>query len=255
MSNLDIEEGDLMDPKDELKKKIVALANTMREWNEKSKEARESVRKQLQVIIDLGLNKRKMEKTELRKLINEIFLYHGIHPSWLRKLLPEGLKYTSKTRISYLQRQEIEKERQRLLLPRQSSESQKKAEEQQALPHGSIGVTTADEDVDSETSSRLIESRPELGPEKLEYEACQASDPETLLSSKESTRLEFVTTIQDKLNAANEMIEKLKADLQLLSEPFVAKAYLQVADQDIPLVAQIDPVKKAITSIRVVKNY
>ena len=56
-----------------------------------------------------------MEKTELRKLIEEIFRIHGVSESWLRKLLPIELKNTSKTRISYLQRQQIEKESQRLL--------------------------------------------------------------------------------------------------------------------------------------------
>jgi hypothetical protein len=36
-----------------------------------------------------------------------------------------------------------------------------------------------------------------------------------------------------------------------LSEQFDATAYLQTAEQDIPLIAQIDPVKKVIISIRV----
>jgi hypothetical protein len=54
--------------------------------------------------------KYKMQKDDLRKLTVEIFEYHGVSPNWIRELLPEGLKYTSKTRISYLHRQEIEKE-------------------------------------------------------------------------------------------------------------------------------------------------
>ena len=95
---------------------IIALTNTL--IDDETLKARKSVRDQLQEILDLGLNTYKMQKTELRKLTEEIFLYHGISESWLRKLLPEGLKDTSKTRISYLQKQEMEKERQRLLQQR-----------------------------------------------------------------------------------------------------------------------------------------
>ena len=228
-------EEDLMNPKDELKKKIVALANTMREWNDKTKETRESVRKQLQVIIDLGLNKRKMEKSELRNLINEIFEYYGIHQSWLRKLLPDVLKDTSKTRISYLQRMEIEKERQRLLLLQQQ---------------------TAESHLESEVIKRSYLDDRTMEPASYQPATEYAPVDESLdcgdalsLPSEESV------TIQKQKNKANKDIERLQEDVLWLSKPFVAKAYLQAADQDIPLVAEIDPVKKVIVSIQVDKSY
>ena len=103
---------DLMNPKDELKRKIATLAGTIRIWNADIKEARKLVGVQLGEIIDLGLNKYKMEKTALRKLVEDIFRIQGVSDSWLRKLLPVELKYTSKTCLSRLQKQEIEKERQ-----------------------------------------------------------------------------------------------------------------------------------------------
>jgi molybdopterin-biosynthesis enzyme MoeA-like protein len=105
----------------------VNLAGMIRKWNEETVKVRKSVRDQLKAITDLGLNKYKMQKTELRKLTEEIFRYYGISESWLRKLLPEGLKDTSKTRLSYLQKQEMEKERQRLL-QQKASESQQELE-------------------------------------------------------------------------------------------------------------------------------
>ena len=108
------EVDDLVNHNDELKKKIVALAGTIRKWNEETVNVRQTVRMQLADILDFGLNKRKMQKTELRDLVTEIFQFHGISDSWLRKLLPVELKDSSKTRISYLQRHEMEKERQRL---------------------------------------------------------------------------------------------------------------------------------------------
>ena len=115
-SESEIEE--LMNPNDELNKKIVTLANNMRIWNNINNKASKSFKKQFEEILDLGLNKYKMEKTELRRLIEQIFLIHGVSESWLRKLLPVELKDFAKTRISYQQRQNIEKERQRLLQQR-----------------------------------------------------------------------------------------------------------------------------------------
>src|SRR5919106_37057 len=80
--------------------------------------------------------KYKMQKDDLRKLTVEIFEYHGVSPNWIRELLPEGLKYTSKTRISYLHRQEIEKERQRVLQSQEapSSSSEFSSEFESANP-------------------------------------------------------------------------------------------------------------------------
>jgi DNA repair protein RadA len=106
---------DLANPNDELRKKIVTLADTVREWNNETNRIRKTVKEQFEEILTLGLHKYNMEKTDLRRLVEEIFLIHGVNESYLRKLLPAKLKDPSKTRISYLQRQNIEKERQRLL--------------------------------------------------------------------------------------------------------------------------------------------
>jgi len=181
------------------------------------------VRTQLREIVDLGLNKYQMQKTEVRKLVEEIFRYHAISESWLRKLLPEGLKDTSKTRISYLQKQEIENERQRLLSLRQASESQPSLE---VLP-----------------SLSSLESQQEF---KLE----EFSPSENTVVEFETPDHEAKITIENKLNEANKRIERLEVKIQQLSEAFIAKANLQTPAQDIPLIAQIDPVEKVITWIR-----
>jgi hypothetical protein len=230
MTDTEIEQEDLLNPNDELKKKIVVLAITIRQWNEQTKEARKSVREQLKDIIDLGL-KRKMSEPELRKLINEIFLYHGIHPSWLRKLLPEAVKDTSKTRISYVQRQEIEKEQQRLL--QQISESQ-----QASNPR---------------TSSLLsLEPSMEFGSGEstpTNYALIKCDSPD------ENTSTEENKMIANRSNETNKKIQELETQVQQLSEPFIARVNLQTPTQDILLIAQIDPVKRVITSIHVDKSY
>jgi hypothetical protein len=188
-----------------------------------------------------------MQKTDLRNLVNEIFLFHGIHPSWLRKLLPEGLKDTSKTRLSYLQMQEIEKERQRLL--QKASESHQKSSIKGSIPpDGSIMVSAKLRTLPSPLKSQ----------EELESEDYTASDVTAMVSEtpvrEDPINMELKTT-QDRLYEANKKIERLEADVQHLSKLFVAKAYLQAAEQDILLVANIDPVRKVIMSIQVDKSY
>ena len=227
----DSEMEDLASPKDELKKKIVTLADTIRKWNAETVEARKSVRTQLKEIADLGLNKYKMQKAELRNLVVEIFRYHGVSESWIRKLLPEGLKYTSKTRISYLQRQEIEKERQRLLLKQASQLSQQESDQgSSSIPSDSQDRLETEEYITADTVSYQLQ--------ELEESA-----------SHDDIRNDFKTT-HNKLFEANQNIERLREDVLRLSERFDATAYLQTAEQDIPLIVQVDPVKKAIISIR-----
>ena len=151
-----------------------------------------------------------MQKTDLRNLVIEIFRYQGVSESWIRKLLPEGLKYTSKTRISYLQRQEIEKERQRLLL-KQASQSSK-------------------QESDQGSSQILLDSQDRLEP--VEYitadtvsKTYQFQELEES-ASDDDTRNDFKTT-HSKLFEANQNIERLREDVRRLSERFDATAYLQ----------------------------
>lgn len=255
MSEIDSssEIGDLMNPTDELKKKIVAVASTIREWNNETARVRKTVKKQFEEIRNLGLNKYKMENAALRKLVEDIFRIHGVSDSWLRKLLPVELKDTKKTRLSYLQKQEIEKE-QRLLLSQQPhpSESHQKSESKEYNHHYSCTADPASyQSVEQEltlSSSNIqqgSETRHALENDSLDHEALS-------LPSRESVTIQ---NEQNEQNKANKRIEKLEEGIRWLSEPFVAKAYLQNEYQDIPLVAQIDPVKKVIISIQIDKSY
>ena len=242
--NYDSEVDRLINPKGELRKKIVDLAGTIRKWNEETVNVRKSVRDHLKAITDLGLNKYKMQKTELRKLTEEIFRYHGISRSWLRKLLPEGLKDTSKTRLSYLQRQEIEKERQRLLQQR-ALESQQESARENILSNESTMESVLYK------PTKLELNQPSL----VDKQGLEMQNAWNIDHKANSSESEESFTIQNKLDEANKRIDRLEKEVQLLTKPFTANAYLQVADQDIPLVARIDPIKKVILSIQIDKSY
>ena len=69
-----------------------------------------------------------------------------------------------------------------------------------------------------------------------------------------SSQSKEYVTIQNKLDEANKRIDGLEKEVLWLSKSFITKAYLQAADPP-SLVAQVDPVKKVITSIEVDKSY
>ena len=228
-SDSDSEIEELMNPKDELKKKIVNLADTMRKWNEETVKVRKTVREQLEEITNLGLNKYHMKRTELRKLVEEIFRIHGVSDSWLRKLLPVELKYSSKTRISYQQRQDIEKESQRLLQLQQQQDlgSQHESEIRESSHPNAESL-----------SYQFIEE--EIRVEELEYPSEYHSQNHEILSSSDSKEPDKVR------DAYKNKIEKLEADVRRLSEQFVAKGNLQASTKTFSLIAHIDPVKRRL---------
>jgi len=219
----------LMYPKDELNKKIVTLADTIRKWNDETTRVRKTVKEQFREILDLGLNKYNMDKTALRKLVIDIFLIHGVSDSYLRKLLPLELKDPSKTRISYLQKQEMERERQRLL-QQQASKSQQTPETIRA------GVSPNNE---------LSWNQP------AELELNQSSLEITEYGQEVHTPQDHEASA---LESYKKVIEKLEGEVQRLSKDFIARAILQAYTETFPLVVHIDPVKRIITRIEIDKD-
>jgi hypothetical protein len=244
LAEIDLSEiEDLANPKDELEKIIVSLANTIREWNNETARVRKTVKEQFVEILDLGLNKYKMEKTALRRLVIDIFRIHSVSESYLRKLLPEELKDPSKTRISYQQKQEIEKERQRFLRERALGSQHESKIRKYGVPNSSTVESASFQPLKPET----IQPSPETGHgEDIDYTPKYHSQDQETPSSPHSN---YLITVQSELSEAYKKIEKLEADVRRLSEQFVAKANLQAYSEIFPLIAHIDPVKKIITRI------
>ena len=235
LAEIDLSEiEDLANPKDELEKKIVSLATTIREWKNETTRVRRTVKEQFVEILDLGLNKYKMEKTALRRLVIDIFRIHDVSDSWLRKLLPEGLKDTSKTRISYQQKQEIEKERQRLLQERVLGSKH------DSEIHDLSGGSTAEPDSFQPLEPETTQSSSKTG--YIDHASKYHSQDQDTRSSPSYSNESI--ELQSELSEAYKKIEKLEADVQRLSEQFIAKANLQAYSETFPLVAHIDPVKK-----------
>ena len=216
-SDSDSEIEDLMNPTGELKKKIVDLAVTIREWNIETRKVRKIAKKQFEEILSLGLKKRNMEKTALRRLVEDLFRIHGVSDSWIRKQLPPELKDSSKIRISYLQKQEIKKERQRLLQHEALISQQESESKEFDFPNDSTVESVSFQTTEPE----LNQSSPEPGIEThYVYNDSLVREPNSSLSN------EFITT-QNELSEANKKVEKLEEIVQWLSKPFTARTYLQ----------------------------
>jgi hypothetical protein len=234
---------DLLGPKDELKKKIVTLAGVIRDWNNETVKVRKTVKKQFEEIQNLGLNKYNMERTVLRRLVVELFQLHGVSDSWIRKLLPMELKDTSKIRLSYLQKQEIEKERQRLLCQQTSGSPQELEIRDYDLSSATIVEPFVIQPLEPVATKSSSEIRQEIG---MGYQSeYHSQDHETLPSSHSNEPIK----VQNELSEAYKKIEKLEAEVQVLSEQFIAQANIEALGEIIPLIVRIDPMKKVIISI------
>jgi hypothetical protein len=62
-----------------------------------------------------------------------------------------------------------------------------------------------------------------------------------------------IPTEEDRSSETNRRIQDLETEVRHLSKPFIAKTYLQTETENIPLVAEIDPVKKVVISIQIDK--
>ena len=108
-----------------------------------------------------------------------------------QKTAPQGLKYTSKTRISYLQRQEIEKERQRLLQKQASQLSQQESDQgSSSIPSDSQDRLETEEYITADTVSKTHQLQ------ELEE---SASDDDTRIDFKQhmTSYLRLVKILKD----------------------------------------------------------
>ena len=106
-----------------------------------------------------------MEKTALRRLVEDLFRIHGVSDSWIRKQLPPKIKDSSKIRISYLQKQEIKKEQQRLLQHEALISQQESGSKEFDFPNDMYsGICFV-----SNNRARLNQSSPEPGTERTMY--------------------------------------------------------------------------------------
>ena len=121
--------------------------------------------------------------------------------------------------LAILQKQEIEKERQRLLqhealISRQESESR-----EFDFPNDSTVESVSFQTTEPELNQSSLEPGIET---QYAYNDSLVREPNSSLSN------EFITT-QNELSEANKKVEKLEEIVQWLSKPFTARTYLQAA--------------------------
>jgi hypothetical protein len=103
-----------------LEQKIDELVNTVDElhtlhylYESRTKTIIKQIGEARQLALDLNV-----DEIQLRKMISQSFAKAGVSESWLRKLLPDSLKFTKHTRKDYLKRQQ-QQDQQPLIQPQQ----------------------------------------------------------------------------------------------------------------------------------------
>jgi hypothetical protein len=97
-----------------LEQKIEELAYTIVGFRNIYRDTKKTIVQQIGEVRRLASDLN-IDNTQLRKMISRSFTMIGVSESWLRKLLPECLKYTKHTRKDYLLKQEQQREQQSLL--------------------------------------------------------------------------------------------------------------------------------------------
>jgi hypothetical protein len=103
--------------------------------------------------------------------------------------------------------------------------------------------------LEPETTQSSSEIRQEA---ELDYASeYYSQDQQTQPSSRSN---QFSKVQSELIEAHKKKIEKLEVEVRRLSEPFVAKADLQALSEVVHIVANIDPVEKAIIWVRFDKD-
>jgi hypothetical protein len=90
-----------------------------------------------------------VEEIQFRKMICRSFIMTGVSKSWLRKLLPDSLKFTKHTRKDYLERKQ-QRDKQPVVQPQQqlaelpTSRQPVLEQQHQPLDEKAVEVTTFD---------------------------------------------------------------------------------------------------------------
>jgi hypothetical protein len=213
--------AEILAPEEDIRKRIEIVVDSVQKFKSAYVETRKTVKEQLEDIVYLGINEYMMEQKDLRDLIDEVFAARGVSLSWLRRLLPDVLKDTSKVRLDYKHKRESKQREQLTVLSQKqgpASENIKGANTEvaeQPLSPTEMHSTTIYEETDTRMS---------------EYD---------------------VRVIKEELRKAGEQIKSLQQRVKNLEAPFIANANLILKKKDIPVVAEIDPLHKEIISIEV----
>jgi hypothetical protein len=117
-----------------LEQKIEELANTIVGFRNICRDTKKTIMQQMEEVRQLASDLN-VDNIQLRKMISQSFTLIGVSKSWLRKLLPESLKYTKHTRKDYLLKQQQQR------APQPLQQMQQQQQQQQQLPPSDDNAT------------------------------------------------------------------------------------------------------------------
>ncbi len=197
--------------------------DAVKDFGNMYEKTRATVKKELEEIVNLGINKYEMEPKHFRDLIIGAFEERSVSLRYLRRLLPDVLKYTSRTPLTTIQRQQLKQQQQ----------------EQQALQLRKQETRPEVTNINAESTETSVEA---LLPIVMQTTATEDS---YTMAEEPDTR-----TLEEELRMAHAEIKRLEDMLQDVGKTFTKNAFLKRKGYLIPIIVTIDPLKKAIVSVQ-----
>lgn len=206
---------DRVNPEEDIRKRIEVVVDTVQEFSSGYEKTRKTIKEQLGDIVTLGINKYGMKREHVRDLIDRAFEERRVDLRYLRKLLPDMLKDTSKTPLSHIHRQQLKQQQEQQTFHLQKQETPPEV--------ANINVVST-----------------EVGAEALPLSDMQITETED----------SYTMAQESDTRALEEELRMAHAEIKRLQKTFPANAFLKFRGKLIPIVATIDPSRKVIISVK-----
>lgn len=194
----------------DIRDRVDNVVDQVSKFYDKYQDTRKQVKTQLEEIVDIGIKRYGMKPSRLRDIIDTSFAEKHISLSYLRKLLPDFLKMTSRTNKRYLEGPKSEE-------------------------------SDEDEDDDDDTNITDITDQKQTG---ILGEVKEI--PRKVADYIDKQKQE-IKTLRGRVKTLRTTREEREDDPRL--EIFTARAIVEVHGSQIPIVSTIDPRKQMIVTI------
>jgi hypothetical protein len=182
----------------------------------------------------------KIDNIKLREMISDSFRLRGLSESWLRKLLPESLKYTKHTRKDYLEQQQKQDQQS----PQQQQQEQKELL-QLSTPGQSVSAQQLSDGKITSTASydsKAVAIAPQI--QNKEVGLSEESDKHKAIIERLKQRIEELEKENRRLRENDS--QRQGQQQQQEEERFTARGILQIKNNDVPVKITVNVKTKTI---------
>lgn len=235
----------------ELQRRADTLAESIYKFVNKLAEGKKRIKEQIQDIIDLG-KKARVDNEKLGKLLRDAFHKRGVSDSYVRQIMPPELRVSSHTNLRYLpdsSEHEISNNSYASVLPNKGKLNdarntlEQQIESKKQNPYAKV-------DLKPHTIYQVEDS---VSPPQSSEPMTQ--DVDSLTEEIKNLKHEIVIKSKQIQRYENDL-DNLKRELKeakhfLKEDTFVARAYMTLGDNDVPIRVVVNIANKEIESAEI----